>query len=642
VQVSATDDATSPKEPTTPRTTTATTATQQSTKEPRRYLGMSPDEVCLVEVAYQVGIIFQSRTRPAGKKGCSSEVTLANRNGEEKVFSIMYELEFNSDRKRMSVVVKFGSEVYLITKGADSVMEPLLTEGFSNDDKDYLKQYSQSGLRTLVIAYKKVDKDYLRTWEKDYKRALNLVDDTKDATISEVAARIEHELVLLGITGVEDCLQDGVPQAIATLKDCGLRVWVLTGDKTETAVDIARSCRLFEDQTTLAYATEASSLEDAQSRLQQAKKALEGVADAGLVLDGRTLQYALQSDDCRRLIYELGIASRSCVCCRLTPLQKRQLVELVREKDPSTITLAVGDGANDVPMIEGAHLGVAIRGKEGAQAVQVSDVAISQFRFLVPLLLCHGRRAYRRVAIYLCYYLYKNVVLAMGDVVWMHLDEYRGRIAFPEWVSINYNVFFTSWHILFLLGFDLDVPDAVANSHPELYLVGPRRQLFNKLIFSRWMIFALYHGVVAWVVPYYMISVDEVYDKERPTPWWEGSIASFTIIVLIVLLKLLVHTQSPLRLLTSILPTIASLVLYVMGLGIIGYMPMFTKEKPEGLQPNMKEIPGDVFANQKALIAMAAVPAVVFLGDLLFEVALKTIWPSPLDKVKASIRSGDA
>merc|ERR1719440_345850 len=195
------------------------------------------------------------------------------------------------------------------------------------------------------------------------------------------------------------------------------------------------------------------------------------------------------------MIYELGIRCRSCVCSRLTPLQKRNLVDIIRQKDSQTLTLAIGDGANDVPMIEGAHLGIAVRGKEGAQAVQVSDVAISQFRFLVPLLLCHGRRAYRRVALFLCYYLYKNVALLMGDVVWMHMDNFRGRIAFPEYLSINYNVFFTSWHILFVLGWDHDVPDSVAVVHPELYLVGPQRKLFNKRVFSGWIASAVFHGV---------------------------------------------------------------------------------------------------------------------------------------------------
>merc|ERR1719434_34025 len=110
-------------------------------------------------------------------------------------------------------------------------------------------------------------------------------------------------------------------------------------------------------------------------------------------------------------------------------MQKLELVKLVREQNSRAITLAIGDGANDVPMIQGAHLGVAIRGKEGTQAVQASDVAISYFRFLTPLLLCHGRRAYRRIALFLCFYLYKNVALLMGDIVWMHLDSFRGRIA---------------------------------------------------------------------------------------------------------------------------------------------------------------------------------------------------------------------
>jgi len=300
---------------------------------------------------------------------------------------------------------------------------------------------------------------------------------------------------------VEDRLQDGVPEAIETVKAAGVRVWVLTGDKTETAVDIAKSCLLFTSETHIAYAVDAESIAEASQKLRDAKTMLDDLdwdKDKGLVLDGRTIKHAFLDETCKDIIYELGLASRSCVCCRLTPLQKRQLVELVHEKSPSTITLAIGDGANDVPMIEGAHLGVAVRGKEGCQAVQVSDVAISQFRFLVPLLLCHGRRAYRKIALFLCFYLYKNVALAMGDVVWMHQDQYRGRIAFPEYLSVNYNFLFTSWHILFVLGFDCDVDDSVAVSTPSLYSSGPNRELFNGGVFTSWMIVAVYHGVVAW------------------------------------------------------------------------------------------------------------------------------------------------
>jgi phospholipid-translocating P-type ATPase (flippase) len=607
-----------------------------------RYLGMSPDEVALVEASAQVGIVFEKRLRQGGASGStSSEVTLTCPDGGTQVFSIMYELEFNSDRKRMSVVMRHSNEIYVVTKGADSVMEPLLTENFNATYQDHLKQYSQCGLRTLVVAYKKVDKTAFKTWEREYKAAQNILSTDKDAKVDEVAAQLETEMNLVGITAVEDCLQDGVPDTIKNIKEAGVRVWVLTGDKTETAVDIARSCNLFADGTTLAYATEATTEALALEKLQAAKHKLEGIANAGLVLDGRTIQYCLPSEECKTLIFELGMASRSCVCCRLTPLQKRNLVELVRDRDKQTITLAIGDGANDVPMIEGAHLGIAVRGKEGAQAVQVSDVAISQFRFLQPLLFCHGRRAYRRIAVYLCYYLYKNVALAMGDVVWMHMDKYRGRIAFPEYLSINYNVFFTSWHILFVLGFDRDVPDYIANSHPELYHCGPKRLLFNKKVFSSWMVYAIIHGAVAWIVPYFMVSVDSEYDKLNPTEWWEGSVAALTILVLIVLIKLLFSCQSPFKLTSSVAPTAISIAMYIVVLAGIAYMPPFqNKDTTKAWQPNMKAVPVEMLKNAKALIAIAAVPAGVTIIELISEVVRKQSFPTPLDQVKNGLRTG--
>merc|ERR1712048_312419 len=118
------------------------------------------------------------------------------------------------------------------------------------------------------------------------------------------------------------------------------------------------------------------------TKLRDAQNQLNGKEDTGLVLDGKTVALALAVPEARDLIFKLGLVSRTCLCCRLSPMQKRKLVELVREQSPSTITMSIGDGANDVPMIDGAHVGIGIRGKEGSQAVQASDVAISQFRFL--------------------------------------------------------------------------------------------------------------------------------------------------------------------------------------------------------------------------------------------------------------------
>merc|ERR1719482_823267 len=535
--------------------------------------------------------------------------------------------------------MRLGSELHLITKGADNVMEGLIDKPFSESYKNHLKQYSQYGLRTLVIAHKKLDRHLFRMWERDYKDAQTITDNSKDERVFKVQAQLETDLKMLGITGVEDCLQDGVPEAIATIKAAGVRVWVLTGDKVETAVDIAHSCRLFTDNTTLAYAVDATSEEDALSKLQAARTKLEGITDGGryggLVLDGVTIKHCLPSAACKDLIFQLGMASRSCVCCRLTPLQKRNLVDIVVHRDPKIITLAIGDGANDVPMIEGAHLGVAVRGKEGAQAVQVSDVAISQFRFLVPLLLCHGRRAYRRVALFLCYYLYKNVALLMGDVVWMHMDKFRGRIAFPEYVSINYNVAFTSWHLLFVLGFDHDVPDTVAVANPLLYHVGPERRLFNKYVFTAWMLSAVYHGVAAWLIASFLVIDGAPYHKDEPGRFWEGSITALSIIILCVCGKLLVSSQSPFKFKTSILPTLGALLLYVIAIGCISYMPPF----PDW-QPCMYGLIADFMQNVKALAVSALAPLLILSVDIVATVAKKKMHPTALDLAKAAYRSG--
>jgi len=275
----------------------------------------------------------------------------------------------------MSVLCMRDGEVMCITKGADSIMETLLVNKLGAAEEEHLQRFSTMGLRTLVVAYKKMSFLDFKAWEKEYLQVQGILDDTRDAKVQQMQAQMETNLEYVGITAVEDRLQDGVPQAIERIKMANLRVWMLTGDKTETAVDIARSCNLFDIDTTIAYATNCSDLSETQASLQRARGKLSGAANGGLVLDGKTVYEALQDETCQQLIVELGLQSRSCVCCRLSPKQKRSLVELVVARSKGTVALSIGDGANDVPMLEGAHIGIGIRGKEGAQAVQVADVA---------------------------------------------------------------------------------------------------------------------------------------------------------------------------------------------------------------------------------------------------------------------------
>jgi len=150
------------------------------------------------------------------------------------------------------------------------------------------------------------------------------------------------------------------------------------------------------------------------------------------------VSFAAESGELQRQLYQLAMSTSSCVACRLSPSQKRRLVELVRQYNASGVTLAIGDGANDVSMIQGAHVGVGIRGKEGNAAVLASDVVISKFRFLVPLLFCHGRRAYRRMAAFLLYMLYKHIAIATGDMIWASQSSFRGDVGYPEWLNSAY------------------------------------------------------------------------------------------------------------------------------------------------------------------------------------------------------------
>jgi len=435
------------------------------------------------------------------------------------------------------------------------------------------------------------------------------------------------------VTAVEDRLQDGVPSAIQTVKDAGIRLWVLTGDKVETAVDIAFSCALFDSRTHLAYATYAGSTEETLEKLTRAKRELADEVNGGLVMDGGTLTFALANPAACNMIYELGIKCRSCVCCRLSPRQKRQLVQLVREKNKKTITLAIGDGANDVPMIEGAHIGVGVRGKEGVQAVQVSDIAISQFRFLVPLLLCHGQRAYRRIAVFLCFFLYKNVALVLCDVIWSIQDDFQGRVAFPEWLSMGYNAIFTSWHILFALGWDKGVPDYVANCHPELYADGPQRRQFNPCIFFFWMCYAVLHGCVAWIVPNYWYGGREYTDG--PNDFWRGACASFLLTCVIVNLKLLLNCFNPFTA-PALASTAASIILAVLTFLILGETALGDLL---GSNDMMKGLPTELASTWQAWLSLLIVPIIALSIDVAEKVARSLFCPSEMAKLRRAGQS---
>lgn len=419
------------------------------------YQASSPDEAALLAAARVWGYVFQERR--------TSSVTLMV--GDiEIVYEVLATLEFNSDRKRMSVVVRApDGQLWLWTKGADSVMFPLLdprhdaNRGYVDATQEIVNEYAEVGLRTLVIAEAPLDDEAFEAWNERFVSAQASLKN-REVHVDKVCAELEVGLRLVGVTAIEDKLQEGVPRTIATLALAGIKIWVLTGDKQGTAINIGYSCRLLTAEMEQMILNE-DTFEATQDRIRDFTFSHRDSHDPerlAVIIDGRTLIHAL--DPLLRLEFlSLARMCRAVICCRVTPKQKADVVTLVSD-NVGAVTLAIGDGANDVSMIMEAHVGVGIFGKEGTQAARASDYAIREFQHLVRLLVVHGRYSLLRIAGLILYSLYKNMVFTLCQLWFCFSSGFTGQTFYDSYIIALYNVMFTSLPPLFygLLEKDFD------------------------------------------------------------------------------------------------------------------------------------------------------------------------------------------
>ncbi|OXB57983.1 hypothetical protein ASZ78_000860, partial [Callipepla squamata] len=494
------------------------------------YEAESPDEAALVYAAQAYSFTLVSRT--------PEQVTVRLPQGTLLTFDILYTLGFDSVRKRMSVVVRHPvtKEIIVYTKGADSVVMDLLEDPGKADtnaerrmkrikDKTqkHLDYYARDGLRTLCIAKKVLSEDDFQKWA-NFRQEAEAAIDNRDELLMETAQHLETKLTLLGATGIEDRLQDGVPDTIAALREAGIQIWVLTGDKQETAVNIAYSCKLLNQRDTV-FTINTENKETCESllnlTLEEVRKNYEvekprrklfdfistslPVSEApgpefGLVIDGRTLDIILQGGLEERFL-ELARLCRSVLCCRSTPLQKSMVVKLVR-RQLKVMTLSIGDGANDVSMIQAADVGIGISGQEGMQAVMASDFAISRFKHLKKLLLVHGHWCYARMAKMVIYFFYKNVSYVNLLFWYQFFCGFSGNTMIDYWQMIFFNLFFTSLPPLVFGVLDRDVSAETLLSLPELYKNGQNSEIYKLSTFIITMLDAFYQSLICFFVPY--------------------------------------------------------------------------------------------------------------------------------------------
>lgn len=397
-----------------------TVITERTPGDPPKieFKAQSPDEAALVATARDCGFTVIGR---------SIDGILLNIMGEDREYTVLNTLEFNSTRKRMSAIIRMpNGRITLFCKGADSIIYSRLKRGEQSQLRkttaEHLEMFAREGLRTLCIAQKELNEEEYQAWNKDHDLAAAAIVD-REEKLEKVSDAMERELTLLGGTAIEDRLQDGVPDTIALLGDAGIKLWVLTGDKVETAINIGFSCNLLNnDMDLIVFSIEDESLDNATAELDKHLKAF-GItgSDAELqaarknheppgpthaiVIDGDSLTLVLD-DTLRQKFLLLCKQCKAVLCCRVSPAQKAAVVRLVKT-GLDVMTLSVGDGANDVAMIQEADIGVGIAGEEGRQAVMSSDYAIGQFRFLQRLILVHGRWSYRRLAEAIANFFYK-------------------------------------------------------------------------------------------------------------------------------------------------------------------------------------------------------------------------------------------
>ncbi|KAL0077663.1 hypothetical protein F4703DRAFT_1880396 [Phycomyces blakesleeanus] len=473
------------------------------------YKAQSPDEAALVGTARDLGFVFLGR---------ESNILSIDVMGELQTFELLNVLEFNSTRKRMSVILRptDSDKIVLLCKGADSVIiERLCTDfGDQNDLKEsqenvkeatlqHLEEFANEGLRTLCLSYRFISTEEYKPWNRRFQEASSSINN-REERMEEASEEIECNMLLMGGTAIEDRLQEGVPDTIAELAKSGIKLWVLTGDKTETAINIGFACNLVTNDMDLII-LKATNREDTKKQLEDALVSTDKDSDVkrALVIDGITLKYALEPE-AKESMLDLGMRCASVLCCRVSPKQKAEVVMLVK-KGLKVMTLAIGDGANDVSMIQAANIGVGISGVEGRQAVMASDYAIAQFRYLQKLLLVHGRWSYLRTAEMIMGFFFKNIVWTFVLFWYQIFCQFNGTILFDYALVTLYNLIFTSLPIIFLGIWDQDLSAKISLAYPELYRMGLRNDKFKVWRFWLTIFDSIFQSAVCFFFPYMLL-----------------------------------------------------------------------------------------------------------------------------------------
>ncbi|ORY78333.1 phospholipid-translocating P-type ATPase [Neocallimastix californiae] len=476
------------------------TVLSPKSKDPSNFVygAESPDELSLVSTAKDLGFIFTGRD--------TNQIYL-NIQGEEMVYQILNIIEFNSTRKRMSIIVKDtrNDDIILFCKGADNIIYERLMEkdDISKVTLNHLEDFANEGLRTLCIAYRNISQEEYHIWNEQYIEASKAMTD-REEKMSKVAEIIEKDFTLIGATAIEDRLQDGVPDCIDTLLAAGIKVWVLTGDKFETAVNIGYACNLLKKNMRLLMIRSSDNPKEIEEQLLTAMNQILKEGSFGMIIEGLALRSTFDNEKYKSIFLNIGIKCDAVICCRVAPKQKAEVVKLIKS-NLKAMCLSIGDGANDVSMIQEANVGVGIAGEEGMQAAMSSDYVIGQFRFLKKLLLVHGRWSYLRIANCVLNFFFKNMVWTFIMFYFQIVNGFSATMIFDYPLWMYYNLIFTVLPVCVIGILDQDVKAKTALKIPQIYASTKEKQtLFTGKRFLLFVLNAVYLSIISFIIPFCM------------------------------------------------------------------------------------------------------------------------------------------
>ncbi|CAD8161156.1 unnamed protein product [Paramecium pentaurelia] len=410
----------------------------------------------------------------------------------------VYLIPFSSDRKRMSIVLRFQEKLYIFCKGADSVIVSR-TQSSTNYQDNILSSsqtFANQGLRVLLFSYKELDESEFAEWLEIYEKTMIQQDEQM---LDKLQNQLETNLILSGASGVEDILSEHVQETIVELQYANIQIWMITGDAYATAKGVAQKIGLMTLRSK-SILVEHQTISEIESLVFDSEKNISNQYDISLVILGKILiDYTME--DKFRLI-KLAKECQCVIFSRVSPKQKREIVELFQKCFPNLCTLAIGDGANDVNMITEANVGIGVCGVEGLQAARASDYAIPLFKCLQQLLLFHGRECYRRNTQVVTYNFYKNVLYLIPQFWFGLYSQFSAQSIYDFYVFQCYNFMFTSLPIIVYGVFDIKFNDTM----PNKYKFGQEGRYLNFKVFILSLLEGVYQSLIIFFFCFYFLN----------------------------------------------------------------------------------------------------------------------------------------